>query len=144
MDYKIEILETLNLIKVTTKFDTYGGNINKIEGVTDFNWVSRYKFTVEIGEMFTYEEVVKNIQKHLDARNDDPFLIDASRVKNEIERTEAVSTVFNVSDHIELEMSDVFKNQGRKTKEEKKNWWTLIKNLWKGENGKKVSVKWPL
>ena len=29
-------------------------------------------------------------------------------------------------------------------KEEKKNWWTFIKNLWKGENGKKVSVKWPL
>ena len=152
MDYKIEILETLNRIKVTTKFDTYGGDINKIEGVTDFNWLSRYKFTVEIGEMFTYEEVVKNIQKHLDARNDDPFLIDAS-------------AVMNVSEKVELEMSDVFKNQGRKAKEEtedsldrmiktfkgelygkeeKKNWWTFIKNLWKGENGKKVSVKWPL
>ena len=119
MDYKIEILEILNLIKVTTKFDTYGGDINEIEGVTDFNWVSRYKFTVEIGEMFTYEEVVKNIQKHLDARNDDPYLIDASRVKNE--------TLDRLA-----------------SKKDSKNWWTFIKNLWKGENGEKVSVKWPL
>jgi hypothetical protein len=98
MDYKIEILEELNLIKVTTKFDICGTQRQmKIEGVTNFNWVSRYKFTVEIGEMFTYNEVVKNIQKHLDARNDD----------NE-------------------------------------NWWTVFKNLWKGENGKKVGVRWPL
>ena len=134
MDYKIEILETLNLIKVTTKFDTYGGNINKIEGVTDFNWVSRYKFTVEIGEMFTYEEVVKNIQKHLDARNDDPFLIDASRVKNETEN--------ETEDSLDR-MIKTFKGE-LYGKEEKRNWWTFIKNLWKGENGKKVSVKWPL
>ena len=135
MDYKIEILETLNLIKVTTKFDTYGGNINKIEGVTDFNWVSRYKFTVEIGEMFTYEEVVKNIQKHLDARNDDPFLIDASRVKNEIENEETEDYL----DRLAATFNSELPKRGKK-----KNWWTFIKNLWKGENGKKVSVKWPL
>ena len=129
MDYKIEILETLNLIKVTTKFDTYGGDINKIEGVTNFNWVSRYKFTVEIGEMFTCEEVVKNIQKHLDGRDNES---DESKTK------------IDVSNDFTLErMASTFKGELYR-KEDKKSWWTFIKNLWKGENGKKVGVKWPL
>jgi hypothetical protein len=134
MDYKIEILETLNLIKVTTKFDTYGSKINKIEGVEEYNRLSRYKLTIKIGEMFTYEEVVKNIQKHLDARNDDPFLIDASRVKNETEN--------ETEDSLDR-MIKTFKGE-LYGKEDKKSWYTVFKNLWRGENGKKVGVRWPL
>ena len=113
MDYKIEILEDERKLKVTTKFDVKGLCIEKIEGVAHYVIFDRYTFIIDYGEMFTLEEVVKNIQKHLDARNDDPYVIDASKMVSR-----DVITVVDVSDHIELEMSDVFKNQGRKTKEQ--------------------------
>ena len=133
MDYKIEILEDERKLKVTTKFDVYYLKINKIEGVEECNHLTRYKFTVKIGEMFTIEEGIKNIQSHLAAWDSDPYLIDASKVKTAEEETE---------DYLDR-LAATFKGE-LYGKEEKKNWWTFIKNLWKGENGKKVSVKWPL
>ena len=113
MDYKIEILEDERKLKVTTKFDVHYSDVSKIEGVEECDPLTRYTFKLTVGEMFTCEEVVKNIQNYIDARNDDPYLIDASKMVSR-----DVITVVDVSDHIELEMSDVFKNQGRKAKEQ--------------------------
>jgi hypothetical protein len=139
MDYKIEILEDEHKLKVTTKFDVSYSDVNKIEGVEECDHLTRYTFKLTVGEMFTMEEVVKNIQNYIDARNGN-----YQRLKNRNRITDESKTEIDVSDDFPLErMIKTFKGE-LYGKEEKRNWWTFIKNLWKGENGKKVSVKWPL
>jgi hypothetical protein len=75
MDYKIEILQVKRKLRVTTKFDVKGLCIEKIEGVAHSVIFDRYTFAIDYGEMFTYNEVVKNIRNHLDARNDKRTII---------------------------------------------------------------------
>ena len=105
MDYKIETLQVKRKLRVTTKFDVKGLCIEKIEGVAHSVIFDRYTFIIDYGEMFTYNEVVKNIRNHLDARNDHPYVIDDSKMVSR-----DVITEIDVSDDFPLErMVSVFK-----------------------------------
>ena len=108
-DYTIDILEEEEIIRVKTTFDTSFYERSNIKGISYCSHVDRYSFDAKKGDLFTYENVVKNIEAHFENRFDKNFGV--------LDFSKTVSTVLDVSDLVELEISNVFKNQGRKEKE---------------------------
>ena len=102
-DYTIEILEEEEIIRVHTTFDTSAEERRNIKGISYCSHGSRYSFDAKKGDLFTYEDVVGHIEAHFENRFKD--------------KDESATVYISVSNLVELEMSDVFKNQGRKTKE---------------------------
>ena len=108
-DYTIEILEEEEIIRVHTTFDTSAEERRNIKGISYCSHGSRYSFDAKKGDLFTYEDVVGHIEAHFENRFNKNFGI--------LDFSKTVSTVLDVSDLVKLEISEVFKNQGRKTKE---------------------------
>ena len=113
-DYTIEILGKEEIIRVHTTFDTSAEERRSIKGISYCSHVDRYSFDAKKGDLFTYENVVKNIEAHFENRFDKDLEI--------LDFPKKVS--IDLSKKIPLGPIDVFKD-----KEEKEKWSKYLTKL---------------
>jgi hypothetical protein len=116
-DYTIEILEEEEIIRVHTTFDTSAEERRSIKGISYCSYGSRYSFDAKKGDLFSYEDVVKNIEAHFENRFNKNFGI--------IDFPKKVS--IDLSKKIPLGPIDVFKD--KEDKEEKEKWSKYLTKL---------------